>query len=375
MVQLEVAVGLQILHGDVILLLSGEPHRIGQDVTNILFVAAETQQFGEIGRRNDCGKILLLVAFEQLARQFEMRHFHFVMLGIDLTNARVGLILGHRGIEVALGILVRHPTHQPTHIGVFEAFVLRNVLFLDHSDLGIHLAAVVVGIKTAHVHIKVHGLLFGGGDDIAHQNGERFGLFGVHRIAHVVGAVAVLGNGGTARCDLGVSAHQSLGVYAIVHFEQVGKAVQVIEVFQQSKVEGVDIVLVGLALRQNGRKIHRQLLVAYCGLENGFVGGFQRGQTFLLLLLLLAHDGNGAANVVIGGMPCELVQKPVGLEFGAVHQNLTYLGVGRRLVFVVGLGRQTLPVHKVFVDGFAFGFQWIHISHSFANSVGLRRAR
>ena len=77
-----------------------------------------------------------------------------------------------------------------------------------------------------------HRLLFGGGDNGGVQPGDGGRRDRADGLAHAVPRVAVLRNGGAAGHDLGIAAHQPLGVDAAFQFQQIRIAVQVVKILE-----------------------------------------------------------------------------------------------------------------------------------------------
>ena len=128
-------------------------------------------------------------------------------------------------------------------------------------------------IEGADVHIVVHGLLLGRRDDHQVELGQGIGRLETGGRLDVVKGMPVLGNGRAARRDLGIPAEQLLGAHALLHLEQVGIAVHVVEVLQECKIHLLLGDRVGLALGERCGQIDGQLLVRHCMLEQGFVDG------------------------------------------------------------------------------------------------------
>ena len=138
---------------------------VAQDVAHVGDVLLERQGRGEFGGGDDFLPVLVLVFAQKLRREVQVGDLLFKHLLPDIAHLRAGLCLHTRPVEVALGVLVHEQALQPALTHVHEAAVLGNVLLLDHADLLIELAAQLCGIEAADVHIVVHRLLFGGGDD------------------------------------------------------------------------------------------------------------------------------------------------------------------------------------------------------------------
>ena len=225
-----------------------------------------------------------------------------------------------------------------------------HVLLLHHADLGVQPPAPVGGVKIADVHIIVHRLLLRRRDDVHMQLGHQRGLFALDGLFDRVRRPAVVGDGGPGGHDLGVPAHQLLGMDAPVHLQQVGVAVQVVKVLQKGKVQRLLDLPVRLALGHAGGQVHGQLLVADGVLQQCLVQRFQRGDVLLLLLFLPAQQGQLPPQIVVLAVAVELVAEPNRLELGAVHQDAAHAGVGVGLPLVIGAGGHGFPVHKALVQ-------------------------
>ena len=282
------------------------------------------------------------------------------MLFPDFFHRTVRLVVEARPVQVAFGIFVHQQAFQPGALRIQQRAVLRHVLLFDHADLLVELPAAVAFVKRGDVHIIVHGLLLGGGDDGGVQFRDGRGLFEAAGAAHAVKGMAVLRYGGAAGHDLGIAAHKALGVDAVLHVQQVRVAVQMVEVLQQRELHHLYNVWVRLPLGQDCRQVHRELFVADGRFQRRFVDGLEAGDALLLLLLYPARQRQLAPQVVVRAVAVELVAEPHGLIFGAVHQDDTHLGVGVHLVFVVRAGVYGAPVHQARVHGRRFFQEGIH---------------
>ena len=197
----------------------------------------------------------------------QMCHFLLKMLLPDFFHLFVGFILIAGIIQVTFRILVVQQIFQPSAGRVQQCPILGHMLLLDHGDLLIQLAALFALIERALVHIIVHGLLFRRRDDGRIQAGNRRAGLKAQRTADAVPRVTVLGDSGATRHDFGVLPHQTFRVDAVLHLQQVRVAVQVVKVLQQCQIHHLHRVRVRLPLRQNGRQVHRQLLIADGGLQ------------------------------------------------------------------------------------------------------------
>ncbi len=242
-------------------------------------------------------------------------------------------------IEIALGIFMLQQIFQPGAPGVQQTAVLGDVLFLDHADFLIKPAAQVVGVKGAQIHIVVHGLLFGGGDDLGVELGQGVRRGEIHERSGVVLGEAVLGYGGPAGHNLGVAAHQKLGpLAALVHLQQVGVAVQMVKILQQGEIQGGFYQAVRFGLRHARRQVHRQLLIADGGFQRRFVHWLQGLDTLLLLLLGSADQSQLPPQRFVWAISEKLVGEKRRFHLGAVHQNHSTPRVGVYLIFVVRIG-------------------------------------
>ena len=254
-----------------VILHSGVQNGGFEHLAQIFFLGAKAQQFRESPIRDDLAGFLALVLFQQGFGGMQVAALLLKMLLPDLFNMQVGFILHAGPIKVALGIFMQQQVFQPSHAGVQQSAVLGHMLFFDHADLLVQPAAKVTVIKGADVHIIVHRLLFGGGDNGGVQLGDGGRRGRADGLAHAVPRVAVLRNGGAAGHDLGIAAHQPLGVDAAFQFQQIRIAVQVVKILQQSQVHHLHHIGVRLPLGQNSRQVHGQLLVPDGGFQNTFV--------------------------------------------------------------------------------------------------------
>ena len=351
----------QAVHLDKILPPRGLGRRLRQHPAHILLLLAEVQQLGESAVREHLLPALFLIFLQQLCRRVQLGHLFFKVHLPQLFDAPVGLVLKAGIIEVALDIFVHQKAFQPGAVGVDQRPVLGDVLLLDHADLLVQLAAPVAAVKRAQVHIIVHCLLLRGGDDAHVQLGDGRGRLEIAVPAHAVIGVAVLRDGRAAGHDLGIAAHQPLCVYALLHLQQIGIAVQMVKILQQGQVHGLDHIGVRVPLGQDGGQVYGQLFVGDGGLQLGLVDGLQAGQLLLLLLLHPAAQRQLAPQVVVGAVPVELMAEPVRLKFGAGHQDDAHLGVGVGLVFVIGLGIKGFPVHQAVFHFCRFQFKRVHL--------------
>ncbi len=139
--------------------------------------------------------------------------------------------------------------------------------------------AQIAGVEGAIIHIVIHGLLLGRGNDAHRHFVKQRGVF-LSRGAQRVRREAVLRNGGPARHDFRVIPHQLFRVDAAVHFQQIRVPVQVIKILQQGEIQRGFHVGTSDPLGQNGRQVHRQLLIADGVLQHRFIQRLQAGDLF-----------------------------------------------------------------------------------------------
>ena len=330
----------------IVLADGGVPDGAAQDAADIVHIAFQPQRRGELAAGDHLLPLLALVPAQQVLRQMQVEQLLLEEGLPELADAAVGLGLGAAPVEPALDVLVDQQVFQPGQPGVEQAAVLRYVLLLHHPDLLIEAAAGLLGPEGGGVHIIVHGLLLGGGDDVGRQQVDDRRLRRQHGPADGVEGVAVMGDGRPSRHDLGVAAHQVLGFFAGGGVQIVGVPVEVVKVLQQGKVERALDVGAAHPLRQMGGQVDRQLLVADGVFQGGLVGGFQVGQQFLLLLFAAAQQSQLTAQLVVPHAARELMAEPDVLELGAVHQDDAGACVRVGLPLVVGPGPELFPVEK-----------------------------
>ena len=299
---------------------------------------------GELAVGDHLPPLLALALLQQALGDVQVHQLLLEHKAPDLPDARVGFRLVAAPVQPAFGVLVHQQVLQPAQVGVQQAAVLGHVLLLHHADLLVQPLARLLWIVRRHVHIIVHGLLLGGGDDVGRKHVQRGRICAGHGVADGVIGVAMVGDGGTAGHDLGVAAHQVLRLLAGLHVQIVRIAVEVVEVLQQRKVQRILQPRVAHALGEVGRQIHRQLLVADGVLQHRLVQRLQVAQELLLLLLAAADQRKLAANLVVHRVPGELVGEPHVFKFRAVHQDQPRAGVGIHAELVVGLRAHRRPV-------------------------------
>ena len=345
---------------DIILLFGGHAHGVGEHFADIRdVVLPEGEGLGEGGGGEYGGVVPLLVFFEEFRRLVQVGELLFQQRLPYLFDAGVLFVQSATVIEIALGVFVFQKSREPGAPRVHQAPVLRDVLFLDHGDLEEELLALFGGIGVAHVHIKVHGLLFRGGDYRGVETGDGIRLFEVAGAAHVVFGEAVFRDGGTSRGYLGAFRHEIRSVYVHVVHEHIGKAVQMVEVLKEGKVQRHLDVRILLATGEVGGEFHGELLISYRGLQHGLVHGFEGAELFLLLLFHPAQEGYLAAQIVASAVAGELMGKPVRLKFRAVHQDDAQFCVRIRLELVIGLDEKLFPALEGVAYGLCFLFEWI----------------
>ena len=80
--------------------------------------------------------------------------------------------------------------------------------------------------------------------------------------------MSVVGDSGAAGHEFGIAADQLLGLDALVHFQQIGIAVQVVKIFQQGKIQSLLHIVVRFILCQPGGQVNGQLFIADGHLQN-----------------------------------------------------------------------------------------------------------
>ena len=175
-----------------------------------------------------------------------------------------------------------------------------------------------------------------------------------------------MGDGRTARRELDGVARELVGRNVLVDLQQVGVAVQMVEVLQQGEVHAGLRILVGLVHGQPCRQVDGQLLVADGQLERRLVAGGQPVDVLLLHLFHAAAESDLAAQVVVLAMAMEVVAEQGRLHLDAVHEDDAGLGVGIGLQLVVRLRLDALPIlHEVHVGFLGFLLERVHASSCF----------
>ena len=170
----------------------------------------------------------------------------------------------------------------------------------------------------------------------------------------------VMGDGGPAGHDFGVAPHQILRMLLFVQLHIVRVTIQMVEILQQGKIQGVFQTLVGDVLGQICRQIHRKLLITDGVGQDALLPGLQVAHGLLLLLFAATQQGQHPAQIVIHAVPEKLMGKPHVFKFRAVHQNDPGAGIGIGLPEIVGLGPEMLPIVIEFRTLCRQIFKWIH---------------
>ena len=88
----------------------------------------------------------------------------------------IGFVQRARVVEIALGIFVHNEVFKPAAGGIEQRAVFGNVLFLYHCYFGIQFSAFGSGMEVTYIHIVIHSLLFGSGNNICYENRKQIGL-------------------------------------------------------------------------------------------------------------------------------------------------------------------------------------------------------
>ena len=230
------------------------------DIRLLLGKGEQLREFAPFGEQ--LFPALAVVLFQQAHGGVQVRELFFKMHQPQLLDALVRLVVIAAPVQVALGVFVHDHALEHVGGGIGEGAVAGDVLFFDHGDLGIQLSAQLRIMQVGDVEVIVHRLLFGGGDDGDVQAGDGVAAVVVDIEADVVLRGARLGDGGAAGHDLGIAPYQLFGVDAALEVQQVGIAVQVVEIFQQGEVHLVLDVRVLFPLGEDGGEVYRQLFVA-----------------------------------------------------------------------------------------------------------------
>ena len=95
-----------------------------------------------------------------------MRQFVVEVLFPNLAYVFIRFVLGKRVVQVALGVFVHQQFLQPSACCVLQSAVQRHVLFLYHGNFRVQLPSELVLVEVGLVHVVVHCLLLGGGQDV-----------------------------------------------------------------------------------------------------------------------------------------------------------------------------------------------------------------
>ena len=214
----------------IVLFVRRQGDGVSQNLSDIVFLRAEGDQFGEIAVRYHLSPLLFLDFFQDLRRFVQVGDLHNEVLLPDLLDGRFRFVFVAGVVEIALGVFVVQETLRPRDVDVHQRPVLGDVLFLDHADLLEKPSAEVGEIELALVHIVVHRLLFRRGDDGDLQFDQRGAGGKINVSFDVVRSVAVFGYRRSPGGYFGVVADQSLGVDALFEVEEIGVAIEVVEV-------------------------------------------------------------------------------------------------------------------------------------------------
>ena len=248
---------------------------------------------------------------------------------------------------------------QPGGGRIHQASIFGNVLLLHHAYFRVQLSARVVFVKRAQIHIIVHGLLFRSRDDVRVKGGHEVDFFAVGRALYRVVGMSVMRYRRSARHNFGVISDQRLCAHSHIVFQQIGVPIEVVEVFEQRKIQSCLKALVRCALREKSGQVYGKLLVAYCRFQLRLVQRFERREAFLLLLFDAAGNSQRAPYIVVVAFAAEIVTEPHGFVFGSVHKYNSCFGVRVNRVLFVGTGRKLVPAHKSILGLFGFEFKGI----------------
>src|SRR5690606_29608248 len=189
--------------------------------------------------------------------------------------------------------------------------------------------------------------------------GQWCGGRAVVRVAHVVVRVPVLHHRGPAGHHLGQLVDHLLGLAPLDHLEQVGVAVEVVEVLQHPELVRLLQVRVRFHPRHPRGEVHGDLLVRDRGLQRAGDPREQPVDHPLLLRLQVAQQGELPARVRVGALPRQVVVEEDRLGLDAVHGDHPATGVGGGLVRVGGAHVELTPVADLVVERDALVFQGV----------------
>lgn len=231
------------------------------------------------------------------------------------------------------------------------------MLFFDHTDFSIEFAGEVVGLESGDIHIVVHSLLFGCSDDAGVQDGDGVGFTDGKMRFYFIGRIAVFTDRGSAGHYFGVASYNTFSGDALFHFEEVGISVEMVEVLEQSEIEGFDEISVRFGTGELSSQVDGELFITDSGFEYGFVLGLQGGDTLLLLLFLTAENRKRSSQVVVIAVSVEHMRKEYLIEFCAVHKDDTRTRIRIDGIFIIRFRSKLLPVHKAVVQFRCFFFK------------------
>ena len=243
------------------------------------------------------------------------------------------------------------PLLEPGLERVEQRLVLGDVLLFDHGDLEVQAAGQRVDRDVAGVHVVVHRLLLGG--DERHHVQPRAGVDGVLVVvaAQVVVRVTELVRVRAAGHDLGDGAGDRLGLLALRQVEQVGVAVEVVEVLEQPEV----VVLLEVRVRfhpgQPRRQVDGDLLVDDRRLERTVGAGQQPVVGLLLHLLGPPAQRQRPLHLRVVGVPGELVAEHDRLDLDPVHHHDPTARVRITALDVDRIDVELAPAPELLVDG------------------------
>src|SRR3954470_24696553 len=211
----------------------GQIHLGVQQAPYELLVLLEGQHVRQL-RGEDLLRLPAVVPAHQLAGDPQVFELHVQVELPDRLHLGVGLLLHEGVVEVALVVLVGDELLPPRLSRVDQGLVVGDVLLLDQPDLLVQLAGDRLHVLGADVQVEVHGLLLGRHDGQRVQPGERVDRRTVVGLAHVVGRVPVVELGRPSRHHLRESLDDRLRLAVLDHLVEVGVAVQVVEVLQDT---------------------------------------------------------------------------------------------------------------------------------------------
>ena len=192
--------------------------------------------------------------------------------------------------------------------GIHERLVIRNVFLFDFRDLGVQLASAAVRELRSMFLVVVARLLFTRqqGPDMELAQRLRAVLFVVSQQAHL--GIVVVHLRRAAGQDVSLALQHGVRVCTFEVIQQFAVAVEVVEVFEQAKVQCFADVRIRLMSCQVGSQVDGDLLVAQRRFQDRLVAGVQPVDRRLLLVLNAAGPCEQGLELQVVGHPREAVR-------------------------------------------------------------------